>query len=77
MAGNEVELLFKKNYPVIHDHFTLCKKRLCNTFTCLKRNPELLVQYDNSFKQQLKAGIIQEVSEGVSLGKRITFLTIP
>ena len=72
----EVELPFKENHPVIHDHFILCKKRLCNAFTRLKRNPDLLKQYYNIFKQQLKISIIEEVNEGV-VGKRITFLTIP
>ena len=47
----EVELLFKENHPVIHDHSTLCKRRFCNTVTRLKRNPELSKQYDNIFKQ--------------------------
>ena len=47
----EVELSFKENHPVIHDHFTVCKKRLCNTFTCLELNLEILKQYDNIFKQ--------------------------
>ena len=58
-----MELPFKENHPVIHDHFTICKKRLCNTFIRLNRNPELLKQYDNIFKQQLKTGIIEEVNE--------------
>ena len=65
----EVELPFKENHPVIHDHFILCKKRLCNTFTRLKRNPELLKQCDNIFKQQLKTGIIEEINEEGVVGK--------
>ena len=59
----KVELPFKKNHPAIHDHFEICKKRLCNTFTHLKRNPELLKEYDKIFKEQLKTGIIEEVNE--------------
>ena len=65
----EVELAFKENHPVIHDHFTLCKKRLCNTFTRLKRNSEFLKQYDNIFKEQLKTGIIEEVNEEGVIGE--------
>ena len=43
------------------------QKGLCNTLTHLKRKPELLKQYDNIFKEQLKTGIIEEVNEeGVS-----------
>ena len=38
----EAEFPFKENHPVIQDHFTLCKRRLSNSFTHLKRNPELL-----------------------------------
>ena len=65
----EVELSFKENHSVIHDHFILCKKRLCNTFTRLKHNPELLNQYDNIFKEQLKTGIIEEVNEKGVIGE--------
>ena len=65
----ELDLPFKENHPVIHDHFILCKKRLCNTFTRLKRNPELLNQYDNIFKEQLKTGIIEEVNEEGVVGE--------
>ena len=62
-----MELPFKENHPVIHNHFILCKKCLRNTFTRLKRKPELLNQYDNIFKEQLKTGNIEEVNEeGVS-----------
>ena len=64
-----MELPFKENHPAIHDHFILCKKRLCNTFTRLKRNPELLKQYDNIFKQQLKTGIIEKVNEEGVVGE--------
>ena len=64
----KVELPFKENHPVIHDHFVICKKRLCNTFTRLNRNPELLKQYD-IFKQQLKTGIIEEVNEEGVVGE--------
>ena len=50
----EVELPFKENHPAIQDHFTLCKKRLCNTSARLKYNPKLLKQGDNIFKEQFK-----------------------
>ena len=38
-------------------------------FTRLKRNPNLLDQYDNIFKEQLKTGIIEEVNEEVVVGQ--------
>ena len=47
----------------MHDHITLCEKRLCNTFTRLKRDPELLKQHDNIFKQEFETDIIEEVNE--------------
>ena len=65
----EVELPFKENHPVIYDYFILCKKRLCNTFTRLKRNPGFLEQYDNIFKQQFKTGIIEKVNEKGVVGE--------
>ena len=46
----EVELPFKENHPVIHAHLILCKKRLCNTFTRLNPNLEILQQHDSNFK---------------------------
>ena len=52
MADYKVELPFKENHSVIHDHFILCKKRLGNTFTRLKHNLELLKQCDNIFKDR-------------------------
>ena len=64
-----MELPFKENHPVIHNHFILCKKRLCNTFTRLNCNPELLNQYDNIFKEKLKTGIIAEVKEEGVVGE--------
>ena len=63
----EVQLPFKENHPVIHDHFTICKKRLLNTCARLMRNPEFLQQYHNIFKQQLKT--IEEVNEEGVVGK--------
>ena len=62
----EVELSLKENHPVIHNHFILCKKCFCNTFTRLKSNPE---QYDNIFKKQLKTGIMEEVDEEGVVGE--------
>ena len=67
-----MELPFKENHPVIHSQFILYKKRLCNTFTRLKRNPELLNQYDNIFKEQLKTGNIEEVNEESVVGETHT-----
>ena len=49
-----MELSFKENHPVLHDHFIPCKKGLCNTFTHLKRDPELLKQFNNVSKEQVK-----------------------
>ena len=63
----EVELPFKENHPVIHDYFTICKKRFLNTFARLKCNPEFLQQCDNIFKQQIKT--IEEVNEERVVGE--------
>ena len=43
----KVKLPFKENHLAIHDNFTMCRKRLCNT--CMKRDLELLKQHDNIF----------------------------
>ena len=65
----DVELPFKENHTVIHDHFIVCENCLCNTFTYLKCNSGHLKQYDSIFKQQLKTGIIKEVNEKSVVGE--------
>ena len=59
----EVSLPFKENHPLIHDHFELSKKRLLNIYKRFKDDKEFLKQYDYIFKEQLEAGIIEEVTE--------------
>ena len=38
----KVQLPFKENHPLIHDHFELCKRRLLNLHQKLKDNHDLL-----------------------------------
>ena len=64
----EVSLPFKGNHPLIHDHFELSKKRLLHIYKRFKDDKEFLKQCDNVFKEQLEAGIIEEVTEEGEVG---------
>ena len=57
----EVNLPFKISHPVLADNFEQCKKRFESNFNQLKNNPELFSKYDETFKEQQKLGIIEQV----------------
>ena len=59
----ETNLSFKKNHPVLYDHFDLCKNRLEQLFKKLKNDKEFFKTYNDVFIAQLKLGIIEEVPE--------------
>ena len=43
----EVQLPFKKNHPLIHDNFELCKRRLSDLHENLKESPNILKAYND------------------------------
>ena len=57
-----VELPFKQGYPILPDNYKLSVTRLGTLKKKLSKNPQLLKAYDDVFKEQLKSGIIEEVS---------------
>ena len=57
----EVKLPWKENCPVIPNNFELCRNRLKSMFYKLRKEPEVLQEYDNIIKDQLEKGIIEEV----------------
>uniref|UniRef100_A0A7I4YZT0 Peptidase A2 domain-containing protein n=1 Tax=Haemonchus contortus TaxID=6289 RepID=A0A7I4YZT0_HAECO len=61
--GYYVKLPFKEQYSELPDNRALSWKRLKNTLRKYSDHPDILLQYDNVFKEQLKAGILEEVNE--------------
>ena len=59
-----VNLPFKEDHPLIEDNFNLNMNRLENLMKKLKRDPELLKQYDDVIKQQRDLGIIEKARMG-------------
>ena len=58
----EVSLPFKPNHPILEDNYRLSINRLGNLLRKLKKQPELIEQYDNIIKEQKRENIIEEVS---------------
>ena len=56
----EVELPFKENHPILPDNYTICKSRQEKMRNKLNEDEELKRNYDNVFKEQLEAGIIEK-----------------
>ena len=57
----EVQLPWKSSQPLLPDNFELSKKRLWSLLTRLRRNSNLLADYDAIISSQLDQGIIQPV----------------
>ena len=64
-----VSLPFKQSHSLIHNHFELSKRRLLNIYKRFKDDKEFLKPYGNVFKEQLEAGIIEEVTENGEVGQ--------
>ena len=65
----EVRLPFKASHPILPDNFNSCEKRVKSKLSKLKKSPELLIKYDNVFKEQKSSGIIEEVSDPGTAGQ--------
>ena len=65
----ETNLLWKANSPELPTNKLGSPRRLESLLKRLKKNPELFLQYDQMIRDQLKEGIIKEVSESEPTGK--------
>ena len=65
----ETNLLWKANSPELPTIKLKSLRRLESLLKRLKNDPELFQQYDQIIRDQLKEGIIEEVSEGEPTGK--------
>lgn len=59
----QVKLPFKEDHPIISDNYKLSKQRLLNLLSKLQKQPEILKKYDDVFKEQMQAGIIEPANE--------------
>ncbi|KHJ91498.1 integrase core domain protein [Oesophagostomum dentatum] len=62
--GYYVRLQWKENHPPLPDNKAIAHKRLINVWASLRKDEELLEQYNNVFKDQESKNIIEEISEG-------------
>ena len=56
-----VNLPWKLDHPEIPNHLSLCESRLKGLFRKLQSSPEMLLEYDQIIKDQLRTGIIEVV----------------
>ena len=64
----EAKLPFRENHPFLHDHFSLCEKRLKTLHSKLKNDTVLLKRYNDIFVEQREMGIIEEAPDTGSPG---------
>jgi hypothetical protein len=57
----EVGLPWKEKRPMLDNDYDLCYNRLRSLYSKLKKQPELLQEYDNGIKYQIELGIIEEI----------------
>jgi len=56
-----VRLPWKEFHPPLPDNYSLCANRLQSLIERLRKNPEVLKEYDDVIKDQLSKGIIERV----------------
>ena len=64
----EPKLLLKEPHLLLHDHFSLCQKRLQRLYSSLKNNTVPLKKYNDVFLEQKKFGYIEVTIEIALLG---------
>ena len=57
----EVSLPWKEHYPLLPDNYEVAVSRLNSVLKRLRRNPELLTEYNRIIEEQSSKGIISEV----------------
>ena len=70
----EVELPFKNNHPLISDNYSLCIKRLEALNKKFSKNNDLFTAYNDIVKNQLEAGIIEQVSNHSAVTGNVHYL---
>ena len=65
----EVKLPFRKRHDILHDHFTLCEKRLLKLNSNLKNGAVFLKRYNDIFSEQMELRVIEKIKKTVEPGK--------
>jgi len=72
----QVNLPWKQDVPEpMSSHYELCKSRLLSLQTCLKQSPELLNEYDSTFREQQAQVITERVEPENEMKDNIHFLS--
>ena len=58
-----VELPWKEHHPLLPDNYEMSRKRLWSLLERLKRDPEVLKEYDAVIKDQLTKGVVEIVEK--------------
>ena len=58
---HSVHLPWKEQHKLLADNFENCVGRLGSQLKRLKRNPEILKEYDSIIQDQLQSGVIEQV----------------
>ena len=67
-------LPFKEENPDIPKNYNISMKRLNSLHSRLKRNPDVLKKYDDVIQEQIKLGIVEEVSASCEAEESLTYL---
>ena len=65
----QVRLPWKEGHGVLPSNYGNSLKRLKGQMQKLKRDPEILTEYDSIIKEQTKSGIVERVTELENVGK--------
>ncbi|KIH47507.1 Pao retrotransposon peptidase [Ancylostoma duodenale] len=69
-----VRFPWKTNHPHLPDNKALAMRRLENQYAKLHNDPQAWSDYCETFEQQLKSGIIEDVKESLPSGKIIYYI---
>ena len=59
----EIKLPFREEHPLLPDNHTGSVKRFNSLITRLKAKPNLLQEYDNIIKDQIKSGVVESAND--------------
>ena len=59
----EVSLPWRESHPILHDNYETSERRLKSLLNRLKKEPEILREYDSVIKEQLERGIVEHVPD--------------
>ena len=63
--GYSVSLPWRLDHPEVHNHLLMCEGRLKSLLCKLQGNPEVMLEYGNIIKEQIRAGIVEAVEPEV------------